>query len=145
MGFPLGYTEAFTPGLFLHLLFFLGHVRSLVLALFDSAGLSGFLDPPADAAAFHVRASHPPKPVRDAIPVVRYHELEDPPESCAVCLCEFEGGDEIRWLSGCRHVFHLPCLDRWLDCDQDTCPMCRTRILAADGIGYERPEPLLCW
>ncbi|KAI4378018.1 hypothetical protein MLD38_015561 [Melastoma candidum] len=135
MGFPLGYNEAFTPGIFLHLRFFLGHVRSLILALFESGGLSGFLEPP-DAVARQVQTHHPQRPVREAMSVVLYEELEDPPKSCAVCLCEFEGGDEIRWLDGCRHVFHLPCLDRWLDLDQYMCPMCRMRLVATDGIGY---------
>ncbi|KAG8477443.1 hypothetical protein CXB51_030870 [Gossypium anomalum] len=72
----------------------------------------------------------------------------DPPESCAVCLYEFEGGEEIRWLRNCRHVFHRACLDRWMDHDQKTCPLCRTpfvpdelqdefnqRLWAASGVG----------
>lgn len=53
----------------------------------------------------------------------------DPPESCAVCLYEFEGEDEIRWLRNCRHIFHRACLDRWMDHDQKTCPLCRTQFV----------------
>ncbi|MBA0769349.1 hypothetical protein Gotri_018090, partial [Gossypium trilobum] len=67
---------------------------------------------------------------------------------CAVCLYEFEGGEEIRWLRNCRHVFHRACLDRWMDHDQKTCPLCRTpfvpdelqdefnqRLWSASGVG----------
>ena len=34
-------------------------------------------------------------------------------DECAVCLSEFEEGDELRELP-CGHVFHLECCDRWL-------------------------------
>ncbi|KAE8715245.1 protein RIC1-like protein isoform X1 [Hibiscus syriacus] len=62
-------------------------------------------------------------------------------------MYEFEKGEEIRWLRNCRHVFHRACLDRWMDHDQITCPLCRTpfvpdelqeefnhRLWAASGI-----------
>ncbi|KAK7844757.1 e3 ubiquitin-protein ligase rha1b [Quercus suber] len=51
------------------------------------------------------------------------------PESCAVCLYEFDGEDEIRWLRNCKHIFHRACLDRWMDHDQKTCPLCRTQFV----------------
>ncbi|KAI4311477.1 hypothetical protein MLD38_036370 [Melastoma candidum] len=147
MGFPLGYSDVFAPGIFLHLLYFLGHLRTLVLLLFDSAGLSDFLEP--DVAPVEIRIvpqKTKPKPardsVRDLLPVILYEELADPPECCAVCLHEFEGGDETRLLSGCRHVFHRPCLDSWMDCDQDTCPLCRARVVPN---GLEPPETFPCW
>ena len=37
--------------------------------------------------------------IRESLPVVKFSELVDPPESCAVCLYEFEGEDEIRRLT----------------------------------------------
>ncbi|MBA0680225.1 hypothetical protein Goari_011936, partial [Gossypium aridum] len=70
--------------------------------------------------------------IREILPVIKYEELVvvgDPPESCAVCLYEFEGGEEIRWLRNCRHVFHRACLDRWMDHDKKTCPLCRTSFV----------------
>lgn len=70
------------------------------------------------------------------------------PENCAVCLYEFEDGEEIRWLRNCKHIFHRACLDPWMDHDQKTCPLCRTpfvpdemqeefnqRLWAASGVG----------
>ncbi|KAI6707691.1 brassinosteroid-responsive RING protein 1 [Syzygium oleosum] len=144
MGFPLGYTEVFLPKLFVHALCLLGFVRHLIFSLFRSLGLSDFLD--TDAASFPAEsraarpaatAESPPVSallIREMLPVVRFESLVDPPESCAVCLYEFEGRpeEEIRWLSNCRHVFHRECLDRWMDCDQDTCPLCRTQFVPED-------------
>ena len=34
-------------------------------------------------------------------------------DECAVCLTEFEEGDEVRVLP-CGHIFHLDCCDKWL-------------------------------
>ncbi|KAJ4728239.1 Ubiquitin-protein ligase E3 [Melia azedarach] len=68
--------------------------------------------------------------IREILPVIKFQELEvvngDPPENCAVCLYEFEGEEEIRWLRNCKHIFHRACLDPWMDQDQRTCPLCRT-------------------
>ncbi|KAF8033282.1 hypothetical protein BT93_D2014 [Corymbia citriodora subsp. variegata] len=144
MGFPLGYTEVFLPKLFVHALCLLGFIRHLIFSLFHFLGLSDFLDTDAAAPIFpadsRARSSSPPPPpvsallIREMLPVVRFESLVDPPESCAVCLYEFEGRpeEEIRWLSNCRHVFHRECLDRWMDCDQDTCPLCRTQFVPDD-------------
>lgn len=46
-----------------------------------------------------------------------------------MCLCGIGGGDEVRRLTNCRHVFHRGCLDRWMDHDQRTCPLCRTPLI----------------
>lgn len=45
--------------------------------------------------------------------------------TCAVCLCEFEEGEELRTLPGCMHSFHVPCIDMWLH-SHTSCPMCRS-------------------
>lgn len=44
--------------------------------------------------------------------------------SCAVCLGE---EDYHRYSTPCRHVFHLPCLQRWF-LRHESCPMCRAPI-----------------
>ncbi|KAL6553612.1 Homeobox protein B-H1 [Orobanche gracilis] len=54
------------------------------------------------------------------------------PERCVVCLYEFRGEDEIRRLANCRHIFHRSCLDRWMDHEQKTCPLCRTQFIPED-------------
>uniref|UniRef100_A0ACD5UVD8 Uncharacterized protein n=1 Tax=Avena sativa TaxID=4498 RepID=A0ACD5UVD8_AVESA len=44
--------------------------------------------------------------------------------TCPICLDEFQAGEIVRGLPTCRHVFHLPCIDRWLLRNPE-CPMCR--------------------
>ncbi|KAL3521080.1 hypothetical protein ACH5RR_019229 [Cinchona calisaya] len=44
---------------------------------------------------------------------------------CAVCLSEFEEGEELRTLPECMHSFHAECIDMWLY-SHSNCPVCRT-------------------
>lgn len=46
---------------------------------------------------------------------------------CAVCLAEFEDGEAVKELPGCKHWFHADCVDEWLTI-RDTCPICRTSM-----------------
>ncbi|KAL6124161.1 hypothetical protein ACLB2K_076676 [Fragaria x ananassa] len=137
MGFPVGYTEVFFPNLFLHTLSLLGFIRSLIFSLFHFLGLSDFLD--TDAGVWPETRTHllsgcqTPASVllmREFLPVIRFEEIEgDTSESCAVCLYEFEGSEEIRCWPNCKHIFHRACVDRWMDHDQKTCPLCRTAFV----------------
>merc|ERR1719322_378493 len=43
---------------------------------------------------------------------------------CAICLSEFEDGDDLRCLIRCSHVFHVKCVNEWLK-ENKRCPMCR--------------------
>ncbi|KAJ0246507.1 Brassinosteroid-responsive RING protein 1 [Hirschfeldia incana] len=144
MGFPVGYTEVFLPKLFVQTLSILSFIRTLVFSLFRFLGLSDFLE--MDQTWPDYNTSHPTRTqpelrsspfsallIREILPVIKFQDVtttsssgEDLPESCAVCLYEFEGEQEIRWLRNCRHIFHRSCLDRWMDHDQKTCPLCRT-------------------
>ncbi|KAL2902754.1 putative E3 ubiquitin-protein ligase RHA1A [Bienertia sinuspersici] len=65
--------------------------------------------------------------IREMLPAVKYAEIvsSNGPESCAVCLYEYEEEDEIRRMRNCRHMFHRCCVDRWIDHDRKTCPLCR--------------------
>ncbi|KAL4575103.1 hypothetical protein LXL04_021944 [Taraxacum kok-saghyz] len=49
---------------------------------------------------------------------------EDDESMCAVCLSEFEEGEELRTLPDCMHTFHVPCIDMWLYSHRN-CPICR--------------------
>ncbi|KAL2345433.1 hypothetical protein Fmac_006718 [Flemingia macrophylla] len=49
------------------------------------------------------------------------------PEDCAVCLSEFNDGDEGRVLPNCGHGFHAHCIDAWF-ASHSTCPLCRTTV-----------------
>ncbi|KAK4379533.1 hypothetical protein RND71_001395 [Anisodus tanguticus] len=46
---------------------------------------------------------------------------------CAVCLNDVIGGEKCRKLPKCGHVFHMDCVDAWLECNW-TCPLCRRQV-----------------
>nr|GMD00748.1 RING-H2 finger protein ATL80-like [Ipomoea batatas]GMD17498.1 RING-H2 finger protein ATL80-like [Ipomoea batatas] len=52
------------------------------------------------------------------------------PADCAICLTEYEQGDEIRVLPQCRHGFHVQCIDTWLG-SHSSCPSCRQILVVA--------------
>ncbi|CAI5479806.1 unnamed protein product [Closterium sp. Yama58-4] len=53
---------------------------------------------------------------------------------CAVCICDFNGGELVRSLP-CTHRFHVSCIDHWL-ADRTTCPVCRVdlKVTASDPL-----------
>ncbi|XP_021725502.1 E3 ubiquitin-protein ligase RHA1B-like [Chenopodium quinoa] len=137
MGFPAGYTEVLLPKLLLTTLSFLGFLRNLILSFLRLMGLSSLVEPAND---FDQPEPGPVQPIssagaliREMLPAVTYAEVlsaagpdePGPSESCAVCLYEFEEEDEIRRMRNCRHMFHRCCVDRWIDHDRKTCPLCR--------------------
>jgi len=67
-----------------------------------------------------------PKSVIDALEVVHYTAemfSDDENPCCAICLGEFEEGDELRRLP-CQHdQFHAACVDHWLS-KAGRCPLC---------------------
>jgi hypothetical protein len=46
---------------------------------------------------------------------------------CAVCLNEFQEAEKLRRIPNCSHVFHIDCIDVWLQSNAN-CPLCRTSI-----------------
>ncbi|KAJ8764804.1 hypothetical protein K2173_010269 [Erythroxylum novogranatense] len=141
MGFPVGYTELLLPKLVLHILSLLGLIRKLINNLFRVLGLPDFLEPGISWP--HAAVNHLGNPdfdsvsailIREILPVVHFSDLveSNPSDSCAVCLYEFEGSDEIRRLTNCTHIFHKSCLDRWMGYDHKTCPLCRTPVIPDD-------------
>ncbi|CAI9298220.1 unnamed protein product [Lactuca saligna] len=67
----------------------------------------------------------------DTLPVFTYKSIigVKNPFDCAVCLCEFEGDDQLRLLPNCSHAFHMDCIDTWL-LSHSTCPLCRSNLLS---------------
>ncbi|RCV08968.1 hypothetical protein SETIT_1G369300v2 [Setaria italica] len=50
-----------------------------------------------------------------------------PTSECVVCLGEFEDEERVRMLPACLHVFHVGCIDTWLQSNAN-CPLCRAAI-----------------
>ncbi|XP_031395740.1 RING-H2 finger protein ATL1 isoform X2 [Punica granatum] len=48
---------------------------------------------------------------------------------CAVCLNEFQEDEKLRIIPSCSHVFHIDCIDIWLQ-NNANCPLCRTSVSA---------------
>ena len=63
---------------------------------------------------------------------------DDEREVCAVCLCQYEDDDVLLRLP-CEHVFHEPCIARWLSQDS-SCPGCRFNLLTHYD-AQARPQP----
>ncbi|KAL9682710.1 hypothetical protein QQ045_014516 [Rhodiola kirilowii] len=60
----------------------------------------------------------------DKLDKQRHVNLE---HECAVCLSDFEDGEEVSELSRCKHSFHAQCIGMWLYSHFD-CPLCRCRV-----------------
>lgn len=90
--------------------------------------------------------------IRQNLPVVPYEMPANNTQvgECAVCLCKFEEGDQIRELP-CSHFFHRICLDKWLDHQQTTCPLCRLSLIPEETAirlrrrEQELTEELMFW
>ncbi|KAL5058556.1 hypothetical protein RYX36_030160 [Vicia faba] len=133
MGFPIGYPAVSVPNLFLHLLSLLAFLRSLAISFLSLLHLSDLLDTNFSSATLTEPLSNPPTLsailIRQFLPVVSYRDLDLPAVACAVCLDEFTEEEEIRCMTNCKHIFHKTCVDRWIDHDQKTCPLCRTHFV----------------
>ncbi|KAL8104978.1 RING-H2 finger protein ATL16-like [Apium graveolens] len=72
-----------------------------------------------------------------SIPIFKFKQVdkEDPERGnsfveCAVCLNEFHEQEKLRMIPNCSHLFHIDCIDVWLQ-NNANCPLCRTSILFA--------------
>ncbi|CAA7015340.1 unnamed protein product [Microthlaspi erraticum] len=48
-------------------------------------------------------------------------------QECSVCLSEFQEEEKLRIIPNCCHVFHIDCIDTWLQSNAN-CPLCRTSV-----------------
>jgi hypothetical protein len=59
---------------------------------------------------------------------------------CPACLEDVRGGEMVRQLPLCRHVFHVKCIDMWLHSHR-TCPTCRCMISPSPAVTSKPSEP----
>ncbi|RCV43965.1 hypothetical protein SEVIR_9G339700v4 [Setaria viridis] len=59
------------------------------------------------------------------------------PEDCPICLEPFGDGDGVRVVPACGHLYHAPCIDRWLDM-RNSCPVCRCAVASLYDAGRAR-------
>ncbi|WOL20573.1 hypothetical protein Cni_G29378 [Canna indica] len=77
------------------------------------------------------------KTVVESLPFFRFSSLRGVRDGleCAVCLSKFAGKEVLRLLPKCKHVFHIDCVDRWLEANS-TCPLCRCDVNAGDAAPF---------
>ncbi|KAG0532572.1 hypothetical protein BDA96_04G118700 [Sorghum bicolor] len=61
--------------------------------------------------------------------------------TCAVCLEDLRGGEMVRSLPECRHLFHVGCIDAWLQMHV-TCPLCRSDLSPRRRVTTAAPVPV---
>lgn len=90
-----------------------------------------------------------PKLIQKMTKLVAYSEGSMPLEDacCAICLCEYQNGEEMRYLN-CGHHFHGDCVTDWLMRNR-VCPFCKADIEKGGGPlrhivvqGVEELQPL---
>lgn len=54
---------------------------------------------------------------------------EDQRVCCGICHEPYTTGHQPVEISGCKHIFGKTCITSWLEAGNDTCPMCRQKIL----------------
>ncbi|KAH7846743.1 hypothetical protein Vadar_017626 [Vaccinium darrowii] len=74
----------------------------------------------------------------EAMPTVKVTESETESlgsESCAICLGEYEIGEEAKEMP-CKHRFHSACIDKWLGI-HGSCPVCRYEMPVEEDGGWD--------
>ena len=69
-----------------------------------------------------------------------YENIDIQYDKCSICREDFEGRDIVRKINSCGHVFHMNCLDTWLE-SHTSCPICRVDLREINM--EEEPEPEL--
>ncbi|KAF4374548.1 hypothetical protein G4B88_004800 [Cannabis sativa] len=59
-------------------------------------------------------------------------------DHCAVCLSEFNDEEKLRIIPNCNHIFHIDCIDVWLQ-NNANCPLCRRSISPENRFAGKNP------
>lgn len=64
----------------------------------------------------------------ERLPVTHYHlKAEEPCTLCSICMVDFTPSEDVVELPKCRHLYHPPCIKRWLQ-GKKTCPLCLEEV-----------------
>ncbi|QSZ29290.1 hypothetical protein DSL72_003803 [Monilinia vaccinii-corymbosi] len=66
--------------------------------------------------------------------------LNNPGDSCAICIDTLEDDDDVRGLT-CGHAFHAGCLDPWMTSRRACCPLCKADYFTPKPRPEGEPEP----
>ncbi|CAN8065892.1 unnamed protein product [Agarophyton chilense] len=91
------------------------HAERFSLVHSESQAGSSSAPPPISAPSSASTAPHDEAGSDDEEPI------------CAVCLEEFESGQQVRQLA-CSHLYHRTCIDPWLQASSNSCPLCKREI-----------------
>ncbi|CAN1129794.1 RING-H2 finger protein ATL52 [Linum perenne] len=76
----------------------------------------------------------------ELIPAYKFYKgmglMKEDGGTCAICLCEFEEGEQLKTLPECMHSFHVGCIDMWLY-SHSSCPMCRTDAAPSPQVSFQ--------
>ncbi|KAI6693488.1 hypothetical protein NL676_021198 [Syzygium grande] len=105
---------------------------------------------PEDSLFMHSPAMMEPRGLDDAairsIPILQFRNRGGKSRDfgersfceCAVCLNEFQEDEKLKIIPNCSHVFHIDCIDIWLQ-NNANCPLCRTSVSGAAAAGLLPP------
>ncbi|ERN12618.1 hypothetical protein AMTR_s00025p00229930 [Amborella trichopoda] len=146
MSFSVEYSGFVVLQLLYRVYFFLAAIRGLLAWTLRFCGLRGLPEsyyqwpeswPENEDSGQNSDSQITAEMIRRGLPVSRYENHCEHENTCAVCLNEMRSEEIIRELIMCSHIFHKECLDRWVDSDRKTCPLCRTPLIVA---GMSAPE-----
>ncbi|KAK7280411.1 hypothetical protein RJT34_25475 [Clitoria ternatea] len=118
------------------------YLRSMLLALLESVGLSRFQTDQIVEERFLAAVGSGLAGLimlSDQLTLNNHFSYQggaaaaDHHHDCVVCQASFNDGDEVRMLP-CRHVFHRGCFDGWLHHHKFNCPLCRSPLFSDHSI-----------
>ena len=65
--------------------------------------------------------------LRENSTVDLYQNIESDYDTCCICRERLRNTDIIRRFNSCNHIFHMNCIDTWLE-SHTVCPVCRSDI-----------------
>jgi hypothetical protein len=55
-------------------------------------------------------------------------------DTCCICLNSDDGYDGDIVELNCGHIYHLECIEKWMDNNNNTCPLCKSNITSTISV-----------